>query len=427
MTESIRSREARLLLTGAAIDAFGTGLTVPFLVVYLHATRGIPLETLGLIVAVPAAVGLVLLAPIGVLVDRIGPRLVVMGGLLAAAAGALLMSCAETPAAAFVARVFTGVAAAAFWPANDALIASVIPSHVRQRYFGLSFALFNAGIGIGGIIGAVYVDVARPETFVTVYRADALTFLVPLVLLALPLRHVGGPVTADRSTESHLAGYRIALGDPVLRRLLVLSFVSSFVGYGQIEGGWTAYANTIARVSSQSLGIAFTVNTAIIVVLQSVVLRLIDGRRRTRMLMLQAAVWGCAWAILGVAGQIPATPFAAALVVGAFGVFGVGETLLSPIMPAIRTDVAPPPLRGRYNATAWFAFQLAHVSAPPLVGMLLGAGRGDVYIAMLVGGCVVLALATWHLERILPASANGVGAVADRAPGEESPAERLAQ
>jgi MFS family permease len=69
-----RSRDARVLLAGAAIDAFGTGLTLPFLVVYLDAVRGLPLETVGLIVAVPAALALFLLGPVGVLVDRLGPR-----------------------------------------------------------------------------------------------------------------------------------------------------------------------------------------------------------------------------------------------------------------------------------------------------------------------------------------------------------------
>ena len=195
MTEGRRSRDARLLLTGIAADAFGTGLTLPFLVVYLHAVRGIGLETVGLIVAVPGAVALLLLAPIGVLVDHFGPRRIQMGALVAAASGALLLSRAETAPTAFVARMLTGIGAAAFWPANDALVASVVPSEIRPRYFGVSFALLNAGIGVGGIVGALYVDVGRAETFATVYRVDALTFVVPLVLLAFPLRHVGGPIS----------------------------------------------------------------------------------------------------------------------------------------------------------------------------------------------------------------------------------------
>ena len=98
------SRDARLLLAASAIDAFGTGLTVPFLVVYLHAVRGIALETVGLIVAVPAVVALMLLGPVGGLVDRVGSRRVTLVALAAAATGAFLLSVAETPALAFVAR-----------------------------------------------------------------------------------------------------------------------------------------------------------------------------------------------------------------------------------------------------------------------------------------------------------------------------------
>ena len=290
--------------------------------------RGLPLETVGLIVAVPAALALSLLGPVGVLVDRLGPRRVVMTALAAAASGALLLSRAETAPAAFLARTLTGIASAAFWPANDSLVASVVPSERRQRYFGVSFALLNAGIGVGGVMGALFVEVAHPNTFVAVYRADALTFLVPLALLAVPLRHVGGPVAHGHATAVPTTGtYGDVLRDRVFRRLLMLSFVSSFVGYGQVEGGWTAYANASARVSTRTLGIAFAVNTTIIVLLQVVVLRFIQGRPRTRMLMLQAALWAASWAILGAAGRVPATPLAAVLVVSAFGVFAVGETL----------------------------------------------------------------------------------------------------
>jgi len=126
------------------------------------------------------------------------------------------------------------------------------------------------------------------------------------------------------------------------------------------------------------------------------------------MLMLQAGLWSASWAILGVAGRVPATPLAAVLVVSAFGVFAVGETLMSPTLPAIRNDVAPEALRGRYNAAAGAAFQLAHITGPTVAGFLLGANRGDLFITMLVGGCGLLGLATLHLERVLPPEANGV-------------------
>jgi hypothetical protein len=251
------------------------------------------------------------------------------------------------------------------------------------------------------------------------------TFLVPLVLLAVPLRHVGGPAASAATPVPGGAGYRVVLADRVFRRLLVLSFVASFVGYGQVEGGWTAYANAVARVSTRSIGIAFAVNTAIIVLLQRVVLRRIEGRRRTRMVMLQAVLWAAAWAVLGTAGLVPTTPLAGVLVVGAFGVFAVGETFQSPVLPAIRNDVAPAALRGRYNAAAAIAFQIAHVSGPAVAGALLGRQHADVYIAMLIAGCVALGVAARRLEAVLPPAANGLAAVVTT--DDEVPRARRAQ
>ena len=409
MAAPVLSRDARLLLLGVAIDAFGTGLTLPFLVVYLHQVRGIPLETVGVIVAVPATVALLLLGPVGALVDSVGPRRAQMAALVGASTGALMLSRADTVPLAFLARVFTGIGAAAFWPANQSLIADVLPSEQRQRYFGISFALLNAGIGVGGIVGALYVDVARPETLAMVYRTDALTFLVPLALLAGPLRHVGGPVAVTRTPTHEAAGsYAVVVGDAVFRRVLVFVFVSTFVGYGQVEGGWTAYANTIARVSTRTIGLAFTANTTVIVLSQLVVLRLIQGRRRCRLLALVAFLWALSWGIMGLAGLHPATPAASVLFIASLGLFAVGETLLSPVSPAIINDVAPDRLRGRYNAAAGIAFQLAAISGPAIAGVVLGASRGTAFIGMLIVGCGLLALIALSLERHLSARANGV-------------------
>lgn len=403
------SRDARLMLAGIALDAFGTGLTVPFLVVYLHDVRGLPLETIGAIVAVPALVALVLLGPTGMLIDRLGPRRVQMGALGGAAAGAFLLSSVDSATDAVLARVLTGIGVAAFWPANQALVASVVPSERRQRYFGIQFACVNAGIGIGGIVGALFVDAARPGTFVAVYRVDAVTFLLAFAILAVPLRHLGGPVARSPKATSPGAGsYGDVLRDRVFRRYLVVSFAAAFVGYGQIEGGWTAYGNTVARVSPRTLGVAFAVNTAIIVSLQLAVLRLVHGRRRTRLLMLHAGIWGASWAVLGLAGQAPATSLAAVAMVAAFALFGVGETLMSPAAPAIVNDVAPERLRGRYNATSAVAFQAAAISGPVVSGVLLGRNLGDAFIAMLIAGCAGLGVAALRLERVLPPRANGV-------------------
>jgi MFS family permease len=417
-------RLARILLVGVGIDAMGHGLTLPFLVVYLHDVRGMSLATVGALAAVPPLVALALLGPLGVLIDRFGPRRVQVVALVASSAAAFMLSQTHAVPGAVVAQLLVGVGHAAFWPANQSLVAELVPSADRQHYFGVAFTLLNAGIGVGGLVSGLVVSVADPSTFVSVYVVDALSFAVPLGILLGPLRRIGGPVAArgpggtpgqvgaggsTQPTGRRVGGsYRAVLADRVFRRVLAVAFLASLVGYSQMEAGWTAFARTVAEASTQTMGLAFAVNTAAIVLVQLVVLRRLEGRRRTRALMLMAAVWALSWLVVGSSALAPGTLLPAVLLVASMGVFGLGETLLSPIMPAVTNDLAPEHLRGRYNATASLAFQAAAIDGPVVAGALMQARLPAVYIASLIAGSLALvALLRW-LERVIPAAANGL-------------------
>ncbi|HKG49601.1 MAG TPA: MFS transporter, partial [Actinomycetales bacterium] len=85
-------REGRLLLSTVVVDALGTGFVLPFAVVYLHEVRGLPLETVGAVLAVPAVVALALLGPIGTIIDRFGPRRVQALAMLVQLVGSVLLA-----------------------------------------------------------------------------------------------------------------------------------------------------------------------------------------------------------------------------------------------------------------------------------------------------------------------------------------------
>jgi MFS family permease len=191
--------------------------------------------------------------------------------------------------------------------------------------------------------------------------------------------------------------------------MTLLSFVSSFVGYSQLNTGMPAYARDLGEVSTRGLGFAFGANTLVIVLLQLVVLQRIEGRRRTRVIAVMGVVWACSWLLLGFSGLVPGTAGATLLVAACAAVFAFGETLLQPTIPALVNDLAPDHLRGRYNALSSGSFQLAAVIAPPISGVLIGHALGNVYIGLLVVGCLLSGLiAIARLEPQLDPSANGV-------------------
>ena len=410
-------REGKFLLSVVVFEFIGTGLVLPFNVIYLNEVRDFALSDVGLLLGVPALVGLLAVGPGGSAIDRIGARSVQVFTLAVLVVANLVLAVASTEAIAAAGLVLNGLGFGLSWPAYQSLVATVIPPEIRMRYFGINFTLLNLGIGIGGIVGGLLVDTERLWTFQAVYVADAVSYLPGLVVLLGPLRHVAG--RPEPRGEEDVTGYLDVLRRPVVPTLALLSFVSSFVGYSQLNTGMPAYARALGQVSTTAVGVAFAANTLVIVVLQLSVLRRIEGRRRTRVIAVMAVLWAAAWLLLGASALVPATLAAAVLVAGCASVFALGETLLQPTVPVIVNDLAPDHLRGRYNAVSSGSFQLAAVVAPPVAGWLIGHGLATGYIAALVGGAALLgAIAVLLLEPQLPPEANGVPRRPDGVPSD---------
>ena len=399
----------RWLLSTIAIQTLGRGLTLPFTIIYLHEVRGFELGVSGTLMALIAVVALMVTMPGGTLTDRYGARVMILIGTVSMMIGNVVLAYATHPAVAALAFVLIGVNFGIVWPAFNALIASVVEGELRQRYFGVNFALVNLGIGLGGVIGGFFVDVSRPETFTTIFLADAASMLVPIGLLLGPLRHLHGRATPPDEVDVDLpATYLAIFRQPSVRWLTLLTFLAMFVGYGQLEAGFPAFSREVAEVSTRTIGFAFAVNTAVIVGLQFWMLNRITGRRRTRVIVVMGAVWVGAWAALGATGLVPGEAVAVLGVLLFMAVFAFGETLLQPTIPAICNDLAPDHLRGRYNAINASAFQAGTIAGPAVAGVLLQHHLEVAYIGLLVAGCAAIAVLALALERRITPAINGV-------------------
>lgn len=410
--------EGRWLLSTVAIQTLGRGLTLPFTIIYLHEVRGFDLGVSGALMSIIAVTGLIVTGPGGTLIDRYGARRVLLAGLMAMIAGCALLAFATTPAVAAIALVLIGVNFGVSWPGFNSVIAAIVDGDLRQQYFGVNFALVNLGIGVGGIVGGFFIDVHRPETFTAIFLIDAASSLIPMALLLGPLRHVRTHADPAQPHEEPAEGYRQILRRPAVLWLTLLTFLAVFIGYGQMEGGFPAFARQVSGVSTQVIGFSFAVNTAVIVLVQFAVLKLIRGRRRTRVMQIMTLVWGLSWVLLGLTGLLPKSLAAAIGVLLFMGVFAFGETMLQPTVPAIYNDLASDRSRGRYNAINAAAFQGGAIAGPIAAGLLLGEGRQTWFIVTMVVGSVLICLLAFALERRVPASANGVAVEEDVAEAE---------
>ncbi|MGQ4514700.1 MFS transporter [Streptomyces sp. DW26H14] len=381
------STAMRRIQTGNVLSAFGLGFTVPYLYVYVADVRGLGSGTAGMVLAVFAMAALAVLPFTGRVMDRRGPIPVLMAAAVFAAGGALAMGFASSVPVAVASAAVLGAATAVIQPALATLIVWCSTPSTRTRAYATQFFLQNLGLGIGGLVGGQIVDQSRPGTFTLLFAVEGLMFLVlagtaATVRLARPASDEGGGGAGAVAAGGN--GLRALLSHRAMVRLLVLAFVVFFACYGQFESGLTAYGTDAAGIDPSSLGVALAVNTAVIVAAQFLVLRIVERRRRTRVIALVGLVWALAWTVAGYAGLAHAGQAVATVAfVSTYGLFGLGEALLSPTVAPLVSDLAPSSMVGQYNSAFALVKQLA-LAVGPAVGAPMAAGMHGPYIATFV-------------------------------------------
>ncbi|MFE4826333.1 MFS transporter [Streptomyces sp. NPDC056672] len=373
----------RRIQAGNALSAFGLGFTVPYLYVYVAQVRHLGASTAGAVLAVFALAALVVLPFTGRVIDRRGPLPVLVTGAVLASVGAFAMGLSWSVVTAVLSAALLGAGTAVMQPALATMIVWCSTPSTRTRAFATQFFLANLGLGVGGLIGGQIVDESRPGTFTLLFCVEAAMFLVLAAIAAtVRLPRPAGVTLAVRDATG--GGLRTMLGHRAMVRLCVLGFVLFFACYGQFESGLAAYGTEAAGIDPSTLGIALAANTAVIVVAQFGVLRLVERRRRSRVIAAVGLIWTFAWIIAGFAGLGHGSrTMATAAFVSTYALFGLGEAMLSPTVAPLVADLAPESMVGQYNSAFALVKQLA-LAVGPAVGGPMGATLHGPYIVTFV-------------------------------------------
>jgi MFS family permease len=80
-------RPVLVLQGGTALNYFGTGLILPFEIIYLHAVRGFSTATAGLVLATVMGTAAAVTLPSGALLDRLSAKRILIAGTVVNAVG----------------------------------------------------------------------------------------------------------------------------------------------------------------------------------------------------------------------------------------------------------------------------------------------------------------------------------------------------
>jgi MFS family permease len=383
----------RRFLAALAVDALGTGLFLPFTILYFLRVVGLSPAEVGIGLGLSGVLAAAAVPLFGVAIDRLGP--VRAGVMNLALRGVLFATYLLMGPSLPLFVVLVGLAAAGdrTWPpTSQTLVAELVPAESRITWLGAVRTLRFAALGVGTAASGALVSLGSSTVwgYRSVLIGNAVSFLVAALLLASLGRRVT-PRAPHPAQQGGAGGYRLVLADADFRRLLLLC-VPLGVCYTALTVALPVWLVDGLGASNVAAGLVLSLNTFAVVFFQLPVALRAARYPLRRTLSAAGLVFAVSYGLLAVAGHVPSGLLGAYIVL-AVGLLSLGELMFSPTSAAAVTDLAPERLRGRYLS----AFQLIFV------------GINSLGPAVLVPMLLTHPAATWGFLAVLLAVTGGLG------------------
>ncbi len=233
------NRPLAVIFAAVCLDAVGIGLVFPILPRLLeevtHNSNIAP--TIGIMIALYAAMQFVFAPVLGALSDALGRRPVLLLSLAGAAVNYVIMAFAPQLWMLLLGRAIAGLTSANVTVAM-AYITDITPEDQRARRFGLFNAMFGAGFIVGPVLGGVLGDAWLRLPFIAAALLNAGNLL--LAWLILPESHAPSGRRIDLAALNPLRPLRWVLSMKGLLPIVLVVFFLSGAGeaYGTCWALW---------------------------------------------------------------------------------------------------------------------------------------------------------------------------------------------
>ena len=349
-------------LAALTVDAVGTGMFLPFSILYFVTVHGLSLATTGLLIGAANIVAIAALPACGSVLDRVGPRTFAIGNFLARGLGFGVYLVTGNEIVLALAFAVVAVGDRSWPPASQLYVAELVPPDGRAVWLGISRSLRTSGMAVGALASGVLATVWGRPGLLAVAAINGATFALGAAIL------VGVLTGRPRAVPGERRSFVAQLRDPVFRRLLI-AFAPSTLVYVAVLTVLPAYVVTELGAPPWVASAILTVNTATTIVAQVPLLALAKRIGQVRAAAAGTGAILAGYLVLSVAPAVG--PFPAVLIgLGGALVISAGADLFYPSSVAHLTNVAPDGSQGRWLSAYQMEFALANgVGAAALMAL----------------------------------------------------------
>lgn len=385
-----------VLQGGNALNYFGTGLILPFEIIYLHAIRGFSIATAGLVLATVMGTAAVVTLPSGALLDRFSAKRILIAGNVVNALGYGGLAFVDHPWQGFVCSAVGGAGFGLVGTAGQVLTLTLVPADQRAASTALRRVAGNFGLGLGATVAGLIVAASHHhlQAFQGMYLFDAVTFVAFALVVLTGIPNL--PRADAPSASEGAQGLRAVARDRLLLVLIAANIVLVMVGGAFYSNILPPYALAHTPVGPAEIGLVVFFNTFFIVVAQLPATRVVARMRRTHALFATSAIFAVGLLAVLLATLTRSTLAATAVLVGVAIVIAIAECAQFIVLGPLVAEIAPPHLLGRYMSLYQLSFMAGVALGPAVGGALLATSPNAVWW----GGALALALTGAGLLRL---------------------------
>jgi MFS family permease len=367
-----------VLQAGFAVSYFGTGLILPFEIIYLHQARGLATATAGLVLAAVMGTAAALAPLSGVLLDRFRAKPILIIGNAASALGYAGFAFVYRPWQAFVCAAVGGAGFGVASTAIQVLSLTLVSAEQRAPSIALRRVAGNFGLGCGATVaGFIVASASDLRTFQALYLFDGATFAVfaLVVLVGIPNPELANVASASEGKT----GFRAVAHDRLFLILLADNIVLVMTGGALFSNILAPFAKAQTPVGPGEIGVVIFINTFFIVVAQIPATRVVTRMRRTHALAATSALFAVGLLAVLLATLTSSAFIATTALAGVAIVIAIGECAQFIVLGPIIAELAPPHLLGRYMSLYGLTFTAGVALGPAVGGALLATSPDAVW------------------------------------------------
>jgi MFS family permease len=355
-------RQFWVLVVGMFVDTLGRTILNPFLMLYVTKRFDVGMTEVGVLYGLMSVANTLGNTLGGALADRLGRKGMMILGLVISGLSSLAMGLVGTFELFFAIVVFVGLFASIGFPAQQAMVADLLPEEKRSGGFGIFRVVANMAWILGPVIGGLL----AARSYMPLFVCDAVfsTITAGILLLAVretrPAPREGEP---EQTMAQTFAGYRDVLRDGTYVLFIGACILMTIV-YLQLYSTLGVYLRDTHGLSERAYGYLMSMNATAVVLLQIPIARRVARYRPMMMMALGTLLYAIGFGMYGLFSSY--APFALAMFI-----ITVGEMIVMPTAQALVAKIAPEDMRGRYMAVFGFSWLIPQATGPLLAGLIM--------------------------------------------------------